>query len=119
MHLCSIVNQAEVDGLLGESAGPGNDSAPFVNGEVCQWRAGSATLTMRRFPSPEGGLAAALPGAELVTLPDGAAYTLDGGVLSVGVEDGRATIVLELSPGDDQDLDDLAELARSAAQGSP
>ncbi len=119
MHLCSTVNQAEVDGLLGESVGLGQDSAPFVNVEVCEWQASDATLTMRRFPSPDGGLAVALPGTEVVQLSDGAAYTLDDSALAVGIEDGRATIVLELSPGGDQELDELADLARTAARGSP
>jgi len=119
MHLCSVVNQSEVDQIIGTNAGPGEHSAPFVNVEVCVWHAGGSTLTLRRFPSPEGGIADALGGADVILQADGTAFAANDSEMSVAVEDGRATLVLELSPAQSERRIALTNLANRAAERSP
>ena len=119
MHLCSVVNQSEVDQIIGSDTGPGEHSAPFVNVEVCVWRAGDSTLTLRRFPSPEGGIADALGGIDVIPQADGTAFAANDSAMSVAVEDGRATLVLELSPAQSERRIALTNLANRAAERSP
>lgn len=121
IHECALLTRGDVDRFFAHPAPLGTYSAPLVQVATCHWDRDNVSLTMTLFPSSQD-IAALVADHERVNSMDWpAVIAQDSGAITMVVDLGRATLMMEARASDDllPPVERLMDVATAAAQRVP